>query len=144
MRATNVEKRIAGEIASSRGLGIAKLGLRFDRVFVRLLGDLRTFAESALPGELIVLISITAPIRQPDKTAAVLKRKIELLLAASIFGRDQKMTVHQNEVRMRLVNSATKQAPKLIGFVHNPDTSSKLLLDLAGEWLLSTLRLSLQ
>jgi hypothetical protein len=144
MRATNVEKRIAGEIASSRQLSITKLGLRFDRVVVRLLGDLRSFAESAISGEYTVLISITAPIRQPDKTAAALRRKIEVLLAASIFGRDQKMTVHENEVRMRLVNCSAKRASKLIVFVHNPDTSSKLLLDLAEAWLVSTLRRSLQ
>ena len=54
------------------------------------------------------------------------------------------MTVHENEVRMRLVNCSAKRASNLIGFVHNPDTSSKLLLDLAEEWLVSTLRRSLQ
>jgi len=137
MRVTGTDRRIAEGIASSKALSVAKLGLRFDRVVVRLLGDLRSFSESAVPEEFTVLISITAPIRQPAKTATALREKIEALLAAPVPGRDRKITVDQNEVRMRLVNCSTKRASKLIGFVHNPETNSKRLLEMAEEWLAS-------
>jgi hypothetical protein len=131
----NIEKEIADEILRASGLSASKLGLRFDRVVVRVLGDLRYFAEAATPHGVTILVTITAPIRLPAKTVNDLRREISALLSAGTSHEDQSATFQSNGVRMRLVEHSSERAPKLIGFVHNPDSAPKPLLDLAAHWL---------
>jgi len=131
----NIEKDIADEILRAGGSSASRLGLRFDKVVVRVLGDLRSFADTAAPRDVTVLVTLTAPIRLPGKTADDLKRDISALLAAGTRRGDRSATVHGNNVRMRLVEHSSGRARKLIGFVHNPDSAPELLLDLAEQWL---------
>jgi hypothetical protein len=42
---TQIEKIIANNIAAANGLSISKLGLRFDKVVIRLLGNIRAALE---------------------------------------------------------------------------------------------------
>jgi len=131
----NIEREIADAILRANGSSASRLGLRFDRVVVRVLGDLRSFAETAAPDGVTILVTISAPIRLPAKTVSDLKREIGALLTAGAPRGDRSATVQGNDVRVRLVERSPSAAPKLIGFVHNPDSAPKPLLDLAEQWL---------
>lgn len=131
----NVEKQLAHAILATDGLGASKLGLRFDRVVVAVLSELRNFAESVSPKHLTVLVAITAPIRLPAKTVHDLQRDIgELLLSRGPVG-DRIAAVRGNDTRLRLVAPAPEMAPRLIGFVHDRETRPETLFDLAERWL---------
>ena len=47
------------------------------------------------------------------------------------------MTVFQNEVQLRIIESSAKRNHKFVGLVHNPGTNPTLLLDLATQRLLA-------
>ena len=133
---SNIEKKIADEIAKANGLTVTKLGLRFDKVVVRLLGNLRASVERAVPIGETVIVTITAPIKLPAKTAYELERLVKDFLESRIRHQDRRVTIFHNEISLRVVASSSKRAAKLIGFVHNPGTDSKLLLNLAAQWIL--------
>jgi hypothetical protein len=82
-----------------------------------------------------VLLTITAPIRLPSKTAAALEDKIQTLLRRGSPGRDDKDTIHGNRVQIRLLRDESERAPKMIGFVHNSDSDPLLLLNMTRELL---------
>jgi hypothetical protein len=130
---SNLEKDIAEQVLAGSGLSPAKLGLRFDRVVLRVLGDLRTFAEGAAPDGVTVLVTMTAPIRLPARTVETLREKIGALLANPATS--DAGAVHGNQVRVRLVRPSAGDHPKLLGFVHNPGRDTDQLLDLAERWL---------
>jgi len=93
-----------------------------------------TLSES-VPDGMTVLLTITAPIRLPSKTAARLEEKIQTLPARGSPGRDEKDAIHGNRVRIRLLRDASERAPKMIGFVHNSDSDALLLLNMTQELL---------
>jgi hypothetical protein len=129
----NLEKDIAEAVLAGSGLSPAKLGLRFDRVVLRVLGDLRTFAQGAAPDGVTVLVTITAPIRVPARTAEAVRKRIGALLANPAAS--EAAAVHGNQVRIRVVKHGPGGHPKLIGFVHNPGSDPSQLLALAERWL---------
>jgi len=131
-----IEKLIGNEIAKANGQSVSKLGLRFDRVVVQLLGNIRAAIEQEIPGKMVVIMTITAPIKLPGKTEHELIGKIKNFLEAGIQQQDSTQTIFQNKVQLRLVESSSKQNTRFIGLVHNPDIDAKLLLDLAAQWLL--------
>jgi hypothetical protein len=131
----NVEKAIAEAVLAASGLSASKLGLRFDRVVGRVLGDLRTFADDAAPEGVTVVVTIAAPIRTPAKTIEALRRTIDALLSADAPSGDRSAGVHGNDVRIRLVRREMNRGLKLIGFVHNPGSATDQLLDLAERWV---------
>ena len=51
----NIEREIAETIARAGGRRLTTLGLRFDRVVVRVVGGLRSFAEARAPAGVTVL-----------------------------------------------------------------------------------------
>ena len=84
-------KRVAIEIATlkRRGAGqanAAKPGLRFDKVATRLMERLRAALGETVPDGTTVLLTITAPIRLPSKTAASLEDKIQNSSRTGIAG----------------------------------------------------------
>ena len=131
----NLEKDIAEAVLKGSGLGPARLGLRFDRVVCRLLGDLRDYADSAAPEGLAVLLTITAPIRVPAKTVEALRGTIGAMLATQAPDAAYGATFRGNTVSLRLVKGVSGQRPKLVGFVHGPAADPNQLLDLAERWL---------
>jgi len=135
---TNIEKQIADQIARVNGLRVTKLGLRFDKVVVRLLGNLRAYVEQANVKEEAVIMTITAPIKLATKTEYELEGRIKDFLDSGNRSRDRRMTIFQNEIRLRILGSPSKQSSKFVGLVHNPGTDSKRLLDLAAQWLLES------
>jgi hypothetical protein len=115
--------------------GFAKLGLRFDKVATRLMERLQASLGETVPDGMTVLLTVTAPIRLPSKTAASLEDKIQTLLGRGSRGRDERDTIHGNRIRIRLLRDESEGAPRVIGFVHNSDSDPVLLLNMTGELL---------
>lgn len=109
---------------------LAKPRLRFDKVALRVLRALQVGLSGSVPDGETVVLTITAPIRLPSKTAAALEDKIRAYLARPSALEDGWETIHENRIRVRLVKSASAGASKVIGFVHNPDSDPDLLLDM--------------
>jgi hypothetical protein len=133
-------KRVAVDIKtlSPRGTGqgnAAEPRLRFDKVATRLFERLRAKLGGTVPDGMTVLLTITAPIHLPSKTATSLEDKIQTLLARGAPGRDEKDTIHGNRVHIRLSRDKSERAPKMIGFVHNSDSDPLLLLNMTRELL---------
>ena len=113
----------------------ANLRLRFDKVATRLLDRLQATLGAIVPHGRTVLLTITAPIQLPSKTAAALETTVQTLLGPGSRDRDEKETIHGNRVRIRLVRHESAHAPSVIGFVHNSDSDPLLLLNIADEML---------
>jgi len=133
-------KRVAVDITTlkRRGTGqgnAAKLRLRFDKVATRLMERLHAALSETVPGGMTVLLTITAPIRLPSKTAALLEDKIQTLLRLGSTSRDAQDAIHGNRVHIRLLRDESQRAPKMIGFVHNADSDPLLLLNMTRELL---------
>ena len=131
-------KRVAVDITTlkRRGTGhgsAAKPRLRFDKVAIRLIERLQATLAKTIPDGMTVLLTITAPIRSPSKTAASLEDKIQALLRRGAPDRDEKDTIHANRVQIRLLRDGSERAPKMIGFVHNSDSDPLLLFDMTRE-----------
>jgi hypothetical protein len=131
----NIEKDLALDILREGGLSPSTLGLRFDRVVVWVLADLRSFVEAAMPGSLSVLVTMSAPVRLPAKTVSDVKARITALVAAGLPRADSSAIVHGNSVRLRLLEHPAQAPMRLIGFVHHPRAAPETLLDLAEQWL---------
>jgi hypothetical protein len=133
-------KRVPVEITTfkRRGTGqgnAAMPRLRFDKVATRFIERLQATVGKTVPDGMMVLLTITAPIRLPSKTAASLEDKIQTLLGRGSPGRDEKDTIHGNRVRIRLLRDESGRAPKMLGFVHNSDSDPLLLLNMPHELL---------
>jgi hypothetical protein len=133
-------KRVAVDIATlkRRGTGqgnAAKVRLRLDKVATRLIERLQANLGETVQDGMTVLLTVTAPIRLPSKTAALLEDKIQTLLGRGSPGRDNKYRIHGNRVRIRLLSDESERAPKMIGFVHNSDSDPLLLLNMTREFV---------
>jgi hypothetical protein len=133
-------KRVAVHVITLKARGIgqgnaAKPCLRFDKVATRLIERLQATLGEAVPDGMTVLLTITAPIRLPSKSAAALEDKIQTLLGRRSHGRDEKDTICGNRVQIRLLKGESERAPKVIGFVHNSDSDPLLVLNMTGELL---------
>jgi hypothetical protein len=91
--------------------------------------------SESVPNDKTLILTITAPIRLPSKTAAALEGKIRPHLAHWPAAGEVKDTIHGNRVRARLVNRASKRTGKVIGFVHNPDSDPDILFDVTQSLL---------
>jgi hypothetical protein len=133
-------KRVAIDITTLKWRGTltvnaVKPRLRFDKVATRLIERLQATLGEIVPEGMTVLLTITAPIRLPSKTAAALEGKIHTVLGRESPSRDEKITIHGNCVKIRVLRDASERAPKMIGFVHNPDSDPLLLLNMTRELL---------
>jgi hypothetical protein len=128
--------RIAGKKVSLQVATIRKQGgsrtkprLRFDKVAIRLLEQLQAGLHEAVPDGVIVLVSVTAPIRLAAKTEAVLQEKARALLMRRLGEPSERGTINSNQIRIRVVRTDARPASKVIGFVHNPETDPQVLFD---------------
>ena len=129
----NADREIAVTILGASHRNAAEFGLRFDRVVVRVLEELRTFAEETTPSDMTLVVTVSAPIRSPAKTLTILKEDIARVVAGAV---DQVYcNIQGNAVRVCAVRQALDPAPRLIGFVHTSRSSSALLVELAQHWL---------
>ena len=97
-------KRIAVEVTAikRRIADLTKPRLRFDRVALRLVGGLQAALSEFVPDGEAVVLTITAPIRLPSKTAAALESKIRDCLARRSAQVEVKDTIYGNQIRVRL------------------------------------------
>lgn len=107
----------------------AKPALRFDKVAKGLVERVRAAVEDAVPDDATVVFTVTAPIRQPSKTAAALEERILHALARPGRGKLDE-TIYGNRVRIAIVTDRTGTG-KTIGLVHNPGPTLEALLDAA-------------
>jgi len=107
--------------------------LRFDKVATRLIEHLQATLGETVPDGKTVLLTIAAPIRLPSKTSAALEDKIRTVFGRESPNRDVKTTIHGNRVQIRVLGDVSERAPKMIGFVHNPDSDPLLLLSMTRE-----------
>ena len=137
-------KRIAVDIRTlkRRGAGQSKAvepRLRFDKVATRLTERLKRSLGKTVPQGMTVLLTVTAPIRLPSKTAAAIEERIRGL-AGGDPGGDSKDTIYGNRVQIRVFRDPSNRvpgrlAPKLIAFVHNPDVEAALFFSMTRELL---------
>jgi hypothetical protein len=125
--ATRIEREIFEQIAAS------KLRLRFDRVVHRLVDRLKSDLAKVVPKGQTLLFTVTAPIRVPGRTADTL----ECCARKAIEAGEWRGNVHGNAVRMRCVAGVAARRPRVIGFVHNPESSAERILALAESRLRS-------
>jgi len=111
-------------------LKAAKLQLRFDRVVVRLVGDVKAALADVVPQQ-AVAFTVVAPIKHPAKTAAAL----QILARDCPPGGERREVLHGNPVRLRRLTGVAPHMPKTLGFVHNPSSDPALILDLAAARL---------
>jgi hypothetical protein len=137
---TMAGKRIAVDVTSIKQRiaerdGLTKPRLRFDRVVLGLVRRLQAALQESVPDGKAVIVTVTAPIRLPAKTAAALEDNIRTRLARRSARVEIKDTIHGNQIRVRLVTSGSRRTSKVIGLVHNPDTDSDVLLDITQSLL---------
>ncbi|HUO93541.1 MAG TPA: hypothetical protein VMU22_11490 [Rhizomicrobium sp.] len=125
-------KRIALAVVAVKPQVPAKQHLRFDKVALELMERLQAGLADSVPAGKTIVLTCTAPIRQSGKTAAELAEKVKGALARNSRTLDIKDTIQGNRVRARQVKGGN---PKVIGFVHNPDPKSDVLLDLTQALL---------
>jgi hypothetical protein len=135
----DMDKQIAPAMACAAGASISKLGLRFDRVVLRLLRGLTQHCDSVVSDGALVLVTISAPIRLPATTAGCLKDRIEALILEGPPPLEQITEVHGNAVGLRLVPAARRSQPRLLGLVHNPEKDPRFLLELLERYAEDTL-----
>lgn len=126
--------QIGKSIADWNGMTVRGSGLRFDRVVVRLLRDIRRSVEPEICEGITVVMTITAPLKHPAKTVIAMTAMIKDLVDAGKFDKGKKKTVFENEVHLMLVHSDSRNI-KYVGLVHNPQVKANGLLDLAVQWL---------
>ncbi|MBV9537988.1 MAG: hypothetical protein JOY70_03525 [Acidisphaera sp.] len=109
--------------------------LRSDKVAIRLLQRVRDALERDLPDGVCVLFTVTAPIREPAKTTTALIATIRARVSCGAVPGDHIATLHDNEVRVRVVACRSPHALRVTGFVHNPHPAARALLDAAQSRL---------
>jgi hypothetical protein len=130
--------RIAVEVAVIGGGesgGRTKPQLRFDRVVLRLLDGLKSGLAGEVPDRAAVILTVTAPILLPGKTGAAIEGRVRDRLARGAGPGGIEETIQGNGVRIRFLDGLAGQMPKLVGFVHNPETDPGMLLDLTEALL---------
>lgn len=132
---TIARKRVAVEVTTikqriaDRG-GLTTPRLRFDKVALGVVRRLQARLCESVPDGKTVMLTITAPIRVPAKTAAALEDKIRTYLSSRSAPVEDRDTIHGNQIRVRLVKGDSRRIPKVIGFVHNLDSDPGVLLDI--------------
>lgn len=114
------------------GIAAAKLRLRFDKVALRLINGLKAGLAETVREDQAVIFTVTAPIKLPAKTAAA----VEALVRDGLPAGEVHKTIHGNQIRLRLIEGVPAEMPRVVGFVHNPESHPDLILALAEARLL--------
>lgn len=123
---TAVEREIVERIAA------VKLRLRFDKVVLRLVSRLKAALAEVVQEDQTVIFTVAAPIRLPAKTSAAL----ESVVRSGLSGGELDGVIQGNPVQIRLVRGVQSSMPRVVGFVHDPESSASLILVLAESCLL--------
>jgi hypothetical protein len=126
--ATVLEALAAGRLPDVMA-GVPIPRLRFDRVALRVIRDLRENLADAVPERHALIVTVTAPIREPSCTVAALIARIGDDLATGSFGSGLDETICANRVCARAVATKSSDVPRVIVFVCNPEPPPSNLLD---------------
>jgi hypothetical protein len=121
-----IEREIAERIRAER------IRLRFDRVVRGLNNNLKAALAAIVPEGQSVVFTVTAPIKRPSETAAVL----ENLFHNGMPDGELRKAIHGNHVRIRPITGVATYMPKVIALVHNPESDPGLILAIAESRLL--------
>jgi hypothetical protein len=105
----------------------AKIRLRFDKVVLRVVGELQATLVDAVPDGGAIIFTLSASIRHPAKTAA----GVESLVRNGSVPSERREMVHGNDVRIRRLTGLPAHTPKVLGFVHHPASDAGLILAIA-------------
>lgn len=105
----------------------AKIRLRFDKVVLRVVGELQAAVVDAVPDGGSIIFTLSAPIRHPAKTATAVA---SLVRRSSVRGECREM-VHGNDLRIRRLAGLPAHTPKVLGFVHHPGSDAGVILTIA-------------
>jgi hypothetical protein len=119
--------------APATPVGLAKPRLRFDKVVINLIRRLRAVLDEAVPEGSTVVFAMAAPIRLAARTASLLETRIRNGLADGPH--EFLETFHGNEVHVRVVSGAPRNAPRVVGFVHSPGADPRLLIEMSQSLL---------
>lgn len=108
--------------------------LRFDKVVVRVAERLRAGVGPSVPRGRVVIITVTAPIRQAAKTAAALEQRLRARLASSPSRRVVRLTICGNRIGVGIESAPRALASPVVLFVHNPGTDARVLLAMTRAW----------
>lgn len=122
---TMIERELAERIRA------AKLHLRFDKVALRLIGRLKDALAEIVPQDQTVIFTLTAPIKLPARTAAA----IESLVRDGLPAHEVRKTINDNQVRLCRATGVAPAMPRVVGFVHNPESDANLIIALAQAGL---------
>jgi hypothetical protein len=123
--ADTVEREIIARLRA------ASFRLRFDKVALRVVSELKAALAGVVPEGETVVFTITAPIRLPGKTALALEN-----MALGAPDAERREVIHDNEVRIRRLTGVLKHMPKVLGFVHSAESDAGAILALAEARLL--------
>jgi len=104
-------------------------GLRFDKVALGLIARLQTTLREQVPEGKTILVTISAPIRLPAKTAVAMDERIRRWLAGPSKPAELRATINGNQIRVRLVTGASNRSSNVLVFVHNPEVDTAALFD---------------
>ena len=105
--------------------GEGEPSLRFDKVALRFVEDLRSSLAGDVPAGNLLVVTVTAPIRQSSKTTAMLAEKARNLLAPKARTRRFTGAAEGNGIGASLVSCRLAGVSPVIGFVHNPDVGTE-------------------
>lgn len=120
------------------GDSIAKPRLRYDRVALRFVRDLRGRLLPVLASRQAAIVTIRAPILQAGKTADALEGKFRARRAGKAAIAELTTRVSGNQIGVRLVHN-TGRGSELLGFVHSEGSSPAVIAN-AVQSLLGGLR----
>ncbi len=128
------EKSLAKKIAKANGVRLSELGLRFDKVALRLLRSLQNeIAKEELKTKTIVL-TITAPIKLPARTEYELVKQIKAIVASGKKNNSSR-SILGNRTQIRVITQSLESGIHFIGLVHNQNVSSTTLVNMTARWL---------
>jgi hypothetical protein len=124
---SEIEQAIVAELT------VAGCHLRFDRVVQWLVNDLKASLTPHVPERQALLITLTAPIKLPKKTSAEVCNAIQISASAHNFS----LEVHGNQVSIYRLAQLPPHLPKVLVFVHNPETEAAQILDVVKSQALT-------
>lgn len=114
-------------------IAAAKLRLRFDRAVQRLVSRVKSDLDEVVPEGQALLFTVTAPIKVPKRTAVAIVTLAPKVISTGKWAGN----VHGNQVSLRRLSGVPPRIPRIVGFVHNPESAADEILDIAGSRMLS-------
>ena len=122
---TAVEREMIAKIKA------AGIRLRFDKVVLRLVAGVKDATAGLVRADETVIFTLAAPIRQPSKTAAAIAE----LARGNLPDGELRREIFENQLVLCRVTGVSGDMPRVVGFVHNPESDAGLILALARSQL---------